>query len=165
LHDPDFAEPTDNYAAGDSVLLRECLDAFTGSVAFDEITHIDRYFVDTHVYDLQTASGAYLADGVIVHNCRCTWAPVFVDEELNDLLDTPAPYPAPAPAAAMGRTRDFEAWLRKQPKGHQLDFFGSEAKRNAWASRKLSLEQMVSPGGRVLPDADVRVFTQARRRP
>lgn len=34
-----------------------------------------------HVYDLQTPDGWYLADGIVVHNCRCTAAPILPEQE------------------------------------------------------------------------------------
>jgi len=33
------------------------------------------------VYDLQTPDGWYLADGIVVHNCRCTAAPILPEQE------------------------------------------------------------------------------------
>lgn len=93
--------------------------------------------------------------------CRCVWSPVFTDRELNEGLDKIMPNKS---AQAPG-TRDFDAWLRGRPVGQQLDFFGSELKRDAWARKFISLDQMSSPTGRVLPDSAIlsRLTPQQRR--
>lgn len=35
------------------------------------LIHVDRSSFEGHVFNLQTGSGWYLAEGIIVHNCRC----------------------------------------------------------------------------------------------
>lgn len=88
-------------------------------------------------------------------NCRCVWIPVFGESSLNSALSEVTPYPAPSPASMLGGTRDFERWLTGQSTGQQLDFFGSELKQKSWATGKVSLEEMASPTGRVMTDAEL----------
>lgn len=155
LADPDLAEPSNNGAACDAHLLSYGLDRFAAFVHLDEVVGFDRKFYSGHVYDLQTASGAYVADGLIVHNCRCHWEPVFADVDLNTALNEVRPYPKPSPASILGQSRDFDKWLQGQPTGQQLDFFGSRVKQQAWKTGALRLDQMSSPTGRVLSDQEI----------
>lgn len=79
--------------------------------------------------------------------CRCEWEPVFADDELDRSLRD-------------GR-KSFDSWLRKRPKGEQLDFWGSEAKREAWYSGKLTMQELVTPEGRVITDAELKKLLAA----
>lgn len=40
-------------------------------VFFDDVISIEKKSVRTHVYNLQTESGMFAANGIITHNCRC----------------------------------------------------------------------------------------------
>ena len=51
------------------------LAAFAGDVIPDRIVKIGRRRWSGHVYNLQTATGWYLANDIITHNCRCTRVP------------------------------------------------------------------------------------------
>ncbi|NAE18070.1 hypothetical protein GUJ16_12285 [Enterococcus hirae] len=48
----------------------EVLAGLACGVAADEIVHVERDWYRGHCYDLQTTTGAYLTDGILVHNCR-----------------------------------------------------------------------------------------------
>ena len=52
------------------------LAAFAGDVIPDRIVKIGRRRWSGHVYNLQTDTGWYLANGLITHNCRCARVPV-----------------------------------------------------------------------------------------
>lgn len=45
-----------------------------GLVAADQIINVERVPYAGHVFNLQTASGWYIANGIVTHNCRCTVA-------------------------------------------------------------------------------------------
>jgi hypothetical protein len=50
----------------------------SGGITFDDliferVTAIDRVISDCHVYNLQTSTSWYIANGLSIHNCRC-WA-------------------------------------------------------------------------------------------
>lgn len=61
-------------------LIREFLDRGAGLVAPDEIVEVRDFHYAGHVYDLQTMSGLYVADGIVTSNCRCDLLPVLSDE-------------------------------------------------------------------------------------
>ena len=54
---------------GDGVL------GFAGKIAPDQIVGVERQAFHGYVYNLQTASECYVAEGIITHNCRCWVVP------------------------------------------------------------------------------------------
>lgn len=50
----------------------DCHDRVAGAVTLDRVVEVRRVRFAGHVYNLQTASGWYLAGGFFAHNCRCT---------------------------------------------------------------------------------------------
>lgn len=68
--------------------LRESIDAFPGELQFDNLLHIDRRSgFSGHVYNLQTATGWYIASNIIVHNCVCDFLPTVQEgSNASDLL-------------------------------------------------------------------------------
>lgn len=45
--------------------------AFSIKISFPSVVNVKRYSHAGHVYNLETDSGYYTIDGLIVHNCRC----------------------------------------------------------------------------------------------
>jgi hypothetical protein len=54
---------------------REGTQALSGLVALDEVIAVRRFPFAGHVYNLETSGGWYIANGIIVHNCRCRAVP------------------------------------------------------------------------------------------
>lgn len=50
----------------------EGFEALSGLITCDRILEIRKRDFSGHVYNLETSTGWYVAEGVIVHNCRCT---------------------------------------------------------------------------------------------
>jgi len=90
-------------------------------------------------------------------NCRCTWLPVFLDEKLNNQLDTRKAYRTPDNQILLKgkQNRRFDKWLKKQPVGKQKDFFPSHLKFRAWREGKVSLPQMIRLDGSVMSDKEI----------
>jgi HK97 family phage portal protein len=59
--------PRDSQIPGKSVLAPEFIN-----VTMDQIVDVQRNFGRHNVYNLHTDSEQYLANGIVVHNCRCT---------------------------------------------------------------------------------------------
>ena len=59
------AEPTDAGFGG------QRLEGLAGFVASTQIVEVKRRHWTGHVYNLQTATGWYVADGIVAHNCSC----------------------------------------------------------------------------------------------
>ena len=43
------------------------------SIMFESITHIEVLPFEGYVYNIETESSYYIANGIVNHNCRCTW--------------------------------------------------------------------------------------------
>ena len=91
-----FDRPTDRHAAfdqvacnrnaADAMLARKLVQGDAGQIAFDEIVAVRRKPFRGHVYNLETSKGWYVANGAIVHNCRCvTIIQDFGDTQKRDM--------------------------------------------------------------------------------
>jgi len=65
-----------NGSSSESEYLRQLFLADAIDIHSDKIIGIDVVPFSGHVYNLQSKSGMYLANGIITHNCRCTTIPV-----------------------------------------------------------------------------------------
>lgn len=75
-----------------------CERLFAGSadVALDQIVHVERSIVSTHVYNLETGDGWYIGNGIVTHNCRCSVVP----EDLPPAEGHPPPAAVPVAGRA-----------------------------------------------------------------
>lgn len=67
------------------------LARFAGEVVADRVVHVSRRAWSGHVYNLQTATGWYVANGIITHNCRCRAVPVTATWKELGFDDIPEP--------------------------------------------------------------------------
>ncbi len=74
-NDAVVAEDMVDRAATDSMLFGELVARLPGEVALDEIVSVRRHPFSGHVYNLETGVGWYIANGIVVHNCRCAIQP------------------------------------------------------------------------------------------
>ena len=74
--DSDLFKPTEHGIVGDPNLFSHVLRSFSGKITETEIVDIRYFDFSGHVYDLQTQSSLYLANGLVSSNCRCTMVPV-----------------------------------------------------------------------------------------
>lgn len=71
--------PRYNRASGDAMNFREseyARPSFMFQTQHARVIHVDRSSFDGHVYNLQTESGWYIAEGIISHNCKCQSIPI-----------------------------------------------------------------------------------------
>lgn len=62
-------------------------DGLPFAVTPDDIVSIERKSFAGHVYNLETAAGMYVANGIMTHNCRCynqPWKPEWQEAGLTD---------------------------------------------------------------------------------
>lgn len=155
LRDPAMSQPPNNQSSGNAKAFGQCLDRLPELVQSDQIIVCHRKHYAGFVHDFSTVSGAYTANTVIVHNCRCVLLPVLPDAKLEQSIGQPGKYPSPSPAAALAQDRKFETWLQTQSRQDQREFFGSKLKMKAWEDQKVFLPDMVRMDGSMLSDAEL----------
>ena len=69
------SKQSNNDLSRDSVLARQLASGSAGPVFRDKIVAVDVRSMCGHVYNLETGSGSFVADGIITHNCRCGLRP------------------------------------------------------------------------------------------
>lgn len=85
--DARLLERAKDHVAADAGLDADLTDILAGGVFADAIVDVRLLRFAGHVYNLETKSGTYIAQGVVTHNCRCTWVAV-VDEDAAATTDT-----------------------------------------------------------------------------
>lgn len=71
-------EPSSEEGTGISGFLRDSLERYAGSVAFDDVVEVRDFDFAGHVYDLQSRYGTIVAygegscNGIVTSNCQCT---------------------------------------------------------------------------------------------
>lgn len=73
------AENADDDLVRDAILAAKLCSGQSGDVFEDQVISVDREFFSGHVYNLETGEGWYSANGIITHNCRCSWSPKVVN--------------------------------------------------------------------------------------
>lgn len=73
------------------------LGAFAGNVSIDRVLDVSVRRFSGHVYNLETTDGWYIANNIVVHNCRCTCTPVLNNESDDNDYES------------------GDAWLKRQP--------------------------------------------------
>lgn len=71
-HHASLEQPGSDAGASDTEGFAQRLLGFSSQVASHKIVNIDVQSFRGHVFNLQTHSGAYVAQGIVTHNCRCT---------------------------------------------------------------------------------------------
>jgi hypothetical protein len=61
----------------------EGLHAFASNISFDRVLNVSRRGFSGHVYNLETKTGWYIANGILTHNCRCTSIPSVKGSDLS----------------------------------------------------------------------------------
>lgn len=76
-------DPGDYCTSGNTVLSRQREHGYTGFVLpakLARLVRVVRMKFEGHVYNLETASGWYIAGAIIAHNCRCISRPIIPEE-------------------------------------------------------------------------------------
>lgn len=74
-------------SAADTNLYRTLSERYSTEIQFDEIVNVERFSYHGHVYDLQTATGYMVAQGVVISNCRCALVPEWDARYAHDGFD------------------------------------------------------------------------------
>jgi hypothetical protein len=79
-HDhPGFFQASVDDGGQDAQLARQLIAGAAGPVFADQVVSVERDSFHGFVYNLETTTGAYVADGIVTHNCRCTRGTLIAD--------------------------------------------------------------------------------------
>lgn len=134
-----------------SELLGDLLASSAGQICRDYIVSADRRAFHGYVYNLETNGGWYIAQGLLVHNCRCVLSPIpktFRDIGLN--IDEPedAGQRASSLGPVHGKTT-FNDYFGRLTKAQQDEQFGP-VRAQMWRDGKITIRDLVSGTGREL---------------
>lgn len=79
-----------------------------------------------HVYNLETESGYYVANGIITHNCRTTQVPVLKAEYRREIPGSVRPAVGPGGAEQVSSKTTYGEWLARQPVSFQREVLGDK---------------------------------------
>ena len=69
-------QPVIDGTYADAELFCDAMNRATGEVALDDVINVERVKFSGHVYNLQTERQLYIANGLVVHNCRSIMSPI-----------------------------------------------------------------------------------------
>lgn len=145
---------------------RQLIERFPGVVATDQIIDIDTFWYDGHVYDLQSNVEWYWCNDIIIHNCRCTAAPVLKtpSEVAND----------PKVAAAFSNEKGqhipdpaaYDQWFKQADEPRRRQAVGSGRydvvkRRTATTGDKPEWKDFIKPDGSLVPVQTLKRETAA----
>ena len=145
-------------AMSDAILGSYIASGKAGRVFVDNIIDVKVSEFHGHVYNLQTESNWYAAEGIITHNCRSFQVPVLKSwKDLGiDMEEMPASYRASkdGPVAA---DITFDKWLKGQDVATQKDILGA-TRQKLFASGELRIDRFTDRAGVVydLPELKKR---------
>ena len=67
-----FDKPAADDGASDTEVVCKSLFGFASEVSVHKVVNVEVVSFHGPVYNLETTTGYYIADGLVVHNCRCT---------------------------------------------------------------------------------------------
>lgn len=120
-------QSADDCIAAYAKLAGEIIAGNSGRVLLDDVIDIQRIDFHGHVFNLQTDGGFYTANGILVHNCRCTLVPVTKSwQELGLTAQEAAPGARASMNGEVPASQTFEEWLGKQSKDDQIEILGQK---------------------------------------
>lgn len=145
---------------GDAVadLLRDVGRRLPGGIFLDDVVEVGRARFSGHVYNLETVSGDYIANGIVSHNCRSGQVPVLkshkelgidipeivVDGQTRASLDGQVP-----------RDTTYAEWMQKQSAARQDQVLGP-TRGKLLRQGKLEMAEMYTARGELLTLDDLR---------
>ena len=127
-----------NCGPATSVLFGQLVDAFPSLITIEQIRYVRKFEWSGHVFDFETKTGLIVANGLIVHNCRCS-ARYLSDRELEKRGLKPA--------------EDIQI-LEREPPGKKPVNPLTGATPQRWIQRGVSVPSKTKPGERDILWAD-----------
>jgi hypothetical protein len=122
-----------------------------GEVELDAVVECRRIRLSHYVYNLETADGWYIADGLVVHNCRCVLSPI-AKSESDEGPTIGARASSEGPVAA---STTFNEFLKRQSPEFIERVLGKE-RAALFEAGKITVRDLVSGTGRELTLDELR---------
>jgi SPP1 gp7 family putative phage head morphogenesis protein len=153
---PSLSQNVVNTSGAPPVFLGDFSGGYSVPVHVDNVVSFERRKFSGHVYNLQTESSAYIANGIITHNCRSTLIPwLYSWKELGLPFDE---IPESTRASMDGQVpakMNMDDWLKTKD-----DSFGEEllgkTRYHLWKDGKITLSQLTDQAGRELTVEELR---------
>lgn len=167
---PSLSEPTPDTGFADAKLASEIWAGHAGPVAADKIVDVHRKFFHGYVYNLETVTGFYVVNSIIVHNCRCTLVPVLksweqlakeakgnttLAKKLDEVEDDLPRSTQASMDGQIGEDISYDEWLKQQDEATQIEALG-KGKWELWKKGDIGLTDMVDQFNRPLSLAAIR---------
>jgi hypothetical protein len=122
FNSPLFEMPIES-SPSDTVFFEDGIGFNASAVVVDRIVNLSSRQFSGHVYNLQTVTGWYVANGIITHNCRCTMVPI--------VRGLPSP-----------QWKQGQEWFEEQSPETQKSILG-KGKYYAWQNGEFELGELV----------------------
>lgn len=142
--DQEFSDGIAGYAMPEPEALRRV----AGEVSTDQVVSVRRTPFRGHVYNLQTVSGYFLANGVPTHNCRCARMPIIPGLRALNVKDKGI-LPATVRDSFDGKSPKvltYPEWLKGQSVTLQKDVLGP-TRFALWRTGEIQLKGFVNDRG------------------
>lgn len=114
---------------------------------------------DGYVYNLSIdRDETYIADGVVVHNCRSTTIPRVKDEYKLAGFEGERPAIGAGGVESVSANKSYGSWLKTQPKEFVDEALG-EQRSKLFRSGKISMDKFTDTTGRTLSLAELDSMT------
>lgn len=137
-------------ATADARLFDDIRNTESGVMESDAVISLSRRSFCGHVYNLETESGWFVAEGIITHNCRSASVPVVKSwRELGLNVDQLPPGTRASMDGQVAADLTFRDWLKRQSAERQDDILGPTRGR-LMRSGKLDFPEFYDAQGRWL---------------
>lgn len=111
-----------------------------------EVTSIDEMAGAQWVYNLSVHEDeTYVADSILVHNCRTTVVPVLKAEYARDIPGSTRPSKGADGVAPVNSKTSYPEWLARQPASFQKDVLG-RTRYELFSKGKLDIDKFIDNG-------------------
>lgn len=178
-HNTSPLEESGHCGCGCSVLPADTGSTLPVGVFADDVVSVSRENTACHVFNLETSLGYYIADGLIVKNCRardgqmypvksgprppahfrCRSTVVPITKSYRELGLDIDDLPEATRASMNGQVpgdQNYDQWLRKQPEAFQNEVLGAEKAK--LFREGLTMDRFVTRAGRELTLAELRAL-------
>lgn len=148
--EPSFTSRAMQDAEADAKLLSDLRQGKHGLISFTDVVHVRKRNFSGHVYNLETEHGYYIANGIVVHNCRSTVIPIL--KTLREMGIDRDNFQQTTRASMDGQVAadiTFDQFLKGKPQSFADQMLG-KGRAELWREGKITLTQLLNAKGQPL---------------